>query len=76
MNVKAFLIFSIIFILGFGSGFLVSGRLTKKSIEAVKERETPLGFKKDLYKYLNPDEDQKQFIDSIVAEYIPKIKED
>lgn len=76
MNLKALLIFLTIFILGFGSGFLVSGRLTKNSIEAVKERESPVGFKKDLYKYLNPDERQKQIIDSIVADYIPKIKEE
>ncbi len=76
MNMKPLLIFLTIFIIGFGSGFLVSGRLTKKNIEAIKERETPLGFKKDLYKYLKPDEKQKQIIDSIVADYIPKIKEE
>lgn len=76
MNLRALLIFLTIFILGFGSGFLVSGRLTKNSIEEVKERESPVGFKKDLYKYLNPDERQKQIIDSIVADYIPKIKEE
>ncbi|MFM9944419.1 MAG: Spy/CpxP family protein refolding chaperone [Bacteroidia bacterium] len=73
---KPLLIFLTIFIIGFGSGFLVSGRLTKKSIEAVKERENPSGFKRDLYNYLNPDERQKQIIDSIVADYIPKIKEE
>ena len=76
MKIKPLLIFLTIFITGFGCGFLVSGRLTKKSIEAAKERETPVGFKKDLYKYLNPDESQKQIIDSIVADYIPKIKEE
>lgn len=76
MNWKALLLFLIIFGVGFGSGFLVSGRLTKKSIEAVKERESPVGFKKDLYKYLKPDENQKKVIDSIVADYIPKIKEE
>jgi hypothetical protein len=42
----------------------------------VKERETPVGFKNDLYKYLKPDENQKRIIDSIVADYIPKIKEE
>ena len=76
MNFKALLIFLTIFGVGFGSGFLVSGRLTKNSIEAVKERETPVGFKNDLYKYLKPDENQKRIIDSIVADYIPKIKEE
>jgi hypothetical protein len=76
MNFKALLIFLTIFGVGFGSGFLVSGRLTKKSIDAVKERETPAGFKNDLYKYLNPDENQKKVIDSIVADYIPKIREE
>ena len=76
MNWKALLLFLTIFGVGFGSGFLVSGRLTKKSIEAVKERESPVGFKKDLYKYLKPDENQKRIIDSIVADYIPKIKEE
>jgi hypothetical protein len=76
MNFKALLIFLTIFGVGFGTGFLVSGRLTKNSIEAVKERETPVGFKNDLYKYLKPDENQKRIIDSIVADYIPKIKEE
>lgn len=76
MNFKVFFIVLTIFGLGFGSGFLVSGRLTKSSIEAVKERESPVGFKNDLYKYLKPDESQKKIIDSIVADYIPKIKEE
>jgi hypothetical protein len=76
MNFKALLIFLTIFGVGFGTGFLVSGRLTKNSIEALKERETPVGFKNDLYKYLKPDENQKRIIDSIVADYIPKIKEE
>jgi len=76
MRIKPLLIFLAIFGVGFGAGFLVSGRLTKQSIEAVKERQSPVGFKKDLYKYLNPEESQKRIIDSIVAEYIPKIKEE
>lgn len=76
MRIKPFLIFLVIFGVGFGAGFLVSGRLTKRSIEAVKERQSPDGFKKDLYKYLNPEESQKRIIDSIVADYIPKIKEE
>jgi hypothetical protein len=76
MRIKPLLIFLVIFSVGFGAGFLVSGRLTKRSIEAVKERQSPEGFKKDLYKYLNPEESQKRIIDSIVADYIPKIKEE
>jgi len=76
LQLKSFLIFLAIFVIGFGSGFLVSGRLTKRSIEAAKERETPVGFKKDLYQYLKADAMQKQAIDSILAEYIPKIKEE
>lgn len=76
LKLKSLLIFLSIFITGFGFGFLVSGRLTKRSIEAVKARETPGGFKNDLYKYLDADATQKRVIDSIVAEYIPKIKEE
>ena len=76
MNLKSLAIFLAIFILGCGAGFLISGRLTKSSIEAAKNRETTIGFQKDLYKYLKPNENQKQIIDSIVADYLPKIKEE
>jgi len=76
MKIKTILVFLSIFILGFGSGFLLSGRLTRQSIEAARQRETPIGFKKYLYDYVKADSNQRQVIDSIVSEYIPKIKEE
>jgi hypothetical protein len=76
MKLKPFLIFLVIFVIGFGSGFLVSGRLTKSKIAEVKERQTPAGFKKDLYKYINPDKSQQKYIDSIIAAYVPRIREE
>lgn len=76
MKLKPLLIFLAIFVIGFGSGFLVSGRLTKRKIAEVKERQTPAGFKKDLYKYINPDKSQQKYIDSIIAAYVPRIREE
>lgn len=76
MTLRSVSIILLIFGLGFGSGFLFSGRLTKQRIEAVKAHETPQGFKNDLYKYLKPEDRQKKVIDSIVATFVPLIKEE
>lgn len=76
MSIKPFLIVLAIFMIGFGAGFWTSGRITRNKIEAVKARQTPDGFKDDLYRYIKPDKAQQKYIDSIIAAYIPRIREE
>ncbi|NUM32195.1 MAG: hypothetical protein HUU47_07725 [Bacteroidetes bacterium] len=76
MKLNTFILFLLIFGLGFGAGFIFSGRLTNKKIAEVKRRQTPAGFKDEIYKYIKPDDAQKKYLDSVIADYIPKIKKE
>lgn len=76
MKINSLILFLLIFGIGFGAGFIISGRITSKKIAEVKHRQTPAGFKEEIYKYIKPDNSQKQYLDSVIAEYIPKIKKE
>lgn len=76
MKLNTFILFLLLFGVGFGAGFIFSGRLTNKKIAEVKRRQTPAGFKDEIYKYIKPDKNQKKYLDSVIAEYIPKIKKE
>ena len=76
MKIKSLILFLLIFGVGFGAGFIISGRITNKKIAEVKRRQTPAGFKDEIYKYVKPNQNQKKYLDSVISEYLPKIKKE
>ncbi|MCC6721556.1 MAG: hypothetical protein IT243_05095 [Bacteroidia bacterium] len=76
MKINSLLLFLLIFGIGFGAGFIISGRITNKKISEVKHRQTPAGFKEEIYKYIKPKDNQKKYLDSVIAEYLPKLKKE
>ena len=75
MKTKSIIIIVATLIIGFVTGFLVNGQLTKGRIQNFVKQGTHEGFKLHFIEIIRPDEAQKVAIDPILDEYAVKINE-
>ncbi len=75
MKTKSIIIILSTLFIGFVTGFLVNGQLTKSRIQSFVKQGTHDGFKMRFFDIIDPDEAQRAAIEPILEEYAEKTNE-
>ena len=75
MKTKSIIIILSTLFIGFVTGFLVNGQLTKSRIQSFVKQGTHDGFKMRFFDIIDPDETQRVAIEPILEEYAEKTNE-
>jgi hypothetical protein len=74
MKRKVILTVGLSILLGFLLGFLVSGVLTRNRLDRIRRMHHPEVFREELFKTLQPNEQQAEKMDSLLIEHLSKAR--
>lgn len=75
MKTKSILIIILVFIAGGVAGAFIAGQTYKHRIHRIKEHRKPEVFREHMHDVLETTDAQRQAIDSVFEEYLPRIQE-